>query len=219
MRPRRGGVTPGIGRGVPGAGVSGAVPAEASVIVFRRPAVGGRPFLHINSAISKASQPRPAKPTPQKSAIDTTISIFIEPLATTASSPRRRVLTARYNGSEAHMRGDWRLVTNATAPTAAKRKPPCRHSGLKSREETPKEGAGRRVMPHCSNILVAAPLQGSYFSSRTIARHGTLGAQCSGNKCDANRVIVVQRAFSCPPARARCCPVRVSRGGLFLLRS
>jgi hypothetical protein len=32
------------------------------------------PFLHINSAISKASQPRAAKPTPQKSATDITVS-------------------------------------------------------------------------------------------------------------------------------------------------
>ena len=40
----------------------------------------GDPIIHINSAISKASQPRAAKPTPQKSAIDTTISIFMKPL-------------------------------------------------------------------------------------------------------------------------------------------
>ena len=54
--------------------------------------------------------------------------------------------------------GVWRVVHGlATESNLQKRRPPCRHGGLESREETPKEGiCGRSCRTATISVLLAA---------------------------------------------------------------
>jgi hypothetical protein len=54
--------------------------------------------------------------------------------------------------------------------TGEKRRPPCRHGGLESREETPKEGiCGRSCRTATISVLTTAVA--SLFFARTVAAH------------------------------------------------
>ena len=80
-----------------------ATPAATMVIMLphRLEAACAAPFLHIRSAILKTSQPRAAKPTPQKSMTDTTGFPFCfsqDPYALSRSTASNKLLKPNRRG-------------------------------------------------------------------------------------------------------------------------